>query len=443
MRMYDDKDNRKLNLSLVIPFVSDIEKREVIVQSYLSSNIVDQIRIQFLFLANGKTPFGLELSSINECDTHEIVYVGNDRFFSSAEENIYRMRDFLDILQPWILIIGDTDEIVWDNLLSAIQVAEKDKIDAMLLNVENRLPKAIGGYSRQFSAVKLNDPVLQNSMVAHLMDGNVLGSNIAYSSILSMYGPIDWLSTIGSHIFSRTALQGIFKYRFVDHIYSLVYMQLLYFTEKPRNYMLFMNPVVIRVSNECADIPEGKEQDLGWYREHREVNGHAGAFWVSNYNHLLQIEQDALFNVVISSLGLSNVPAGNDEIGLKRIPFLISLLSWGTLLIDEKLLGRSFYFNGYKGVNRLDQDIWSLTKLMHRIVKINDQSDIYIDRDFVEKLRIVLVPLNSYFALDCQTPAILQQARGAIVNALLTFTEEIIREFHGVSFLEYCNEISQ
>ena len=164
--MVDHKGNQNLSLSLVVPFISDIEKRKVIVQSYLNSNIVDQVRIQFVFLANGKAPFGLELTSITKHGTHEIVYVGNDRFFSSAEENIYRIRDFIDLLQPWVLIIGETDEVVWEHLLAALLLADHAKLDAILLNIENRQTKVMGGYASQAAAVRLNDPVLQNSIVA-------------------------------------------------------------------------------------------------------------------------------------------------------------------------------------------------------------------------------------------------------------------------------------
>lgn len=439
----DDYVKLRLNLSLVVPFISDLQVSDRIIHSYLNSGIVNEIRIQFVFLGNRKNPpFGLELNSINIHETHDVVYVGNDRFFSSAEENIYRMRDFLDILNPWVLIIGETDEIVWGNLVQAIQLAQKSQLDALLLNVENRQPKHEGGFSSQNCAIKLNNTVFQNSIVQYLMDGHMIGSNIGYTSILSMYGPVDWLSFIGSHIFSRSALQGILKYRFVEHIYSFVYMQAQYFTERPRNYQLFMSPVVIRISNDFANNPSVNEKGGESLREHRAINGHSKVFGAVHFYHLLQIENDDLFNVIIGSMGLAHIPKGNNEISFYRNSFLRSLLLWGIQLLDDKFIGRSFYFADIIGISRFDQDIWSFTRYLGRVLEINDRSDRYLDQDLIEKFRDALILLNSYFAIGCQSLAILQRIRLVLNRALGIISEEIIRGFHDLSFRGFYKSLS-
>lgn len=436
-----DIEKRKFSLSLVIPFTSDLQGREKIVQSYLDSESVNKIRIQFVFLANSKNPpFGLELTNITSHETHEIVFIGNDRFFSTGEENIYRMRDFLDILSPWVLIIGETDEVYWGNLLSALEIAQNYHLDAMLLNVEDRQSKKGGGYSSQFCALKLNDPVLQNSIVEHLINGQIIGTDIAYTSILSMYGPIDWLGYIGSHIFSRTALQGILKYRFIDPIYSFVYMQLLYFTEKPRNYMLFMNPVVVRISKDYVD---DQSSERGWIslQQHRVVSGHSRVFESVHYYHLLQIDRDDIFSVVFSSLGLANVPAGNDEIGLKRTSFLQSLFLWSIQLISDKSSGNSYYFPIHKGLNRVDQDILAFSGLLRRVLRISDQTNEYVGQVFIEKIREASALLDSYFAIDCQSPMILQRVTVVLSDLLNNLSEEMIRKFHLTAFVQWASKL--
>jgi hypothetical protein len=432
-----------IELSIVVLTAGDPERARRIADAYAASDICSQLRVQFVFLMNRKDlSFPLANTQTTMHDDVETVYVGNDRYFGSCEENLYRLRDILDIVKPLVLVIGETDEINWRNLVSAARIATDGRHDALLLNTQNIQRKRDGGSSSMFAVHNLNEDSLQNQIFRMLISGRVLGSNLAYPAVASMFGPLDWLAFIGNHLYSRSALRGILKYRFTEHVYSFVYMQALYFSGRAGRYQLFTPEVVNRISNDFLSEKVGKVQDFGWLREHRTVHGQSQVLWISNIHHLLQIEDDALFAVLAMSLNLAFVPSGqNDGINLNRNSMLRQLIWFTSGVIQEKFNGHSFYLKT-PGRSRLDDELWAILRFFRRLLKTADMFGGDAASQFVEKTSQAVTFMSLYFDDVEGAPELLNDANDALNDALKSLDDTMLRHFHTTSFKCYSQAIA-
>lgn len=424
-----------INLSIIVLTASNIGRVQTLMESFLESRAKGLIQIQFVCLANRKDlSFPLNKTEVVSDDNCELVFVGNDRYFGSCEENLFRVRDFAGVLKPWVLVIGETDEIDWDNLTAALRLATDNSLDALLLNIQN-VQRSQGGEARKHTAQYLDENLPQNIFCRALLTANILNSNVAYPALLSMYGPMDWLAFVGNQIFSRSALLGILKYRFTEHVYSFVYMQALYFSESPRRYQIFMPECVTRISDDFL----GNKPSTGmtWLQEHRVVNGHSAAFHISNVYHLTQIDDEHLFMLISCSLCLGHTATGRDDaIGFARYSTLHTLLDTSIKVILEKLNGTSFYLNTIVA-GRLDQEIWAMRRFFTRFTRCEILLEEESCRPFISEINRALTLIDIFFFNVELSSGLLASAIDSLKLARSLLADDVIRRLHLVSFEKY------
>jgi hypothetical protein len=429
-----------IDISIVVLTTGDLERAHRVVDAFAASGIENQLKAQFVYLLNRKDlSFPLDQTATGTRAGVETVYIGNDRYFGSCEENLFRLRDVVDILKPLVLIIGETDEINWPNLAEAARLSSDEHLDAVLLNIQNIQNKRSGGTANMFVAQQLNEDSLQNTFCRSLMNGRTLSTSVAYPAVASMYGPIDWLAFIGNHLYSRTTLRGILKYRFTEHVYSFVYMQALYFAEHSGRYRMFMPETVNRISNDFVSENSQKMPALGWLREHRTVNGQSETLWIANVFHLLQIEDDHLFALLAMSLNLAHTPSGNDDgITFVRNSMVRQIMHWINAVLYEKFNGTSFYLKG-QGRGRLDDEIWAIHRFLKRLVTSAPAYEGSFCPAFVEKIDEATIFTSLYFKDVEQSAEVLREASAAVSAALSVLTDEVLRHFQTRSFRHYAN----
>lgn len=432
-----------IDISIIVLTTGNLDRAHAALDAYCASPIRNELRAQFIFLLNRKDlSFPLDKTQVATRDDVQTVYIGNDRYFGSCEENLFRLRDIIDIVKPLVLVIGESDQIHWPNLAQAARMAADDRLDALLLNVHNTQQKRAGGVSSVSAVCNLADTSQQNHFFRALAAGRTLGSNVAWPATASLFGPIDWFAFIGHHLYSRTALRGILKYRFTEHVYSFVYMQALYFCSRAGRYRLFVPEVVNRISNDFRSEHAAGERDLGWLREHRVVNGQAQALWIANVHHLLQIENDRLFALLAMSLTVAYRPSGeNDEIMLARDAMLRQLLYWIAAVLGEKLSGISYYLKT-PGPCRLDDEVWAALRFLKRLRAVVDQYSGDGAARLAHAVGRAAMHLSLFFDdIDHAQPA-LADAIAALNDALAVLNEETLRHCQETSFSRYMQALT-
>ena len=121
-------------ITIVIPSIKALSE-SAIINSYMASPVRERVKVQFVYLQNLKHPTGNEQSTIEQFPTHELITVANPWFFTTADENIFRIQDFLPLLKPFIFVVGEHDAIDWPQLLEALVFREKNQLDVLGWNL--------------------------------------------------------------------------------------------------------------------------------------------------------------------------------------------------------------------------------------------------------------------------------------------------------------------
>ncbi|GLU31491.1 hypothetical protein WKR88_19200 [Trinickia caryophylli] len=432
------------DISIIVLTTGDLTRAHRVMEAYSASPVRETLRAQFIYLVNRKDlSFPPTQTTVANRDGIDVVYIGNDRYFGSCEENLFRIRDVIDIVKPLALIIGESDEINWPNLAEAARIAAEERLDAMLINVQNIQNRRSGGTSSIFAACNLPDETPQNRFFRALVAGRTLSSNVAWPATVSMFGPVDWFAFIGHQLYSRHALRGLLKYRFTEHVYSFVYMQALYFSSSRRRYRLFMPEVVNRISNDfLSEHAGGADRDLGWLREHRVVHGQARTLWIANVHHLLQIEDDALFSVLAMSLTVAHRPSGsNDEISLLRDTMLRQMIFWIASVLGEKANGQSYYL-GTPGPRRLDDEFWACLRFLKRLHNVLRQYEGEAVARCAEGAEQAAMYLALFFDDVEGTEPMIAEALAALNVVLSTLDEATLRYLQETSFKRYMQALT-
>ncbi len=355
----------KTEISVIIPAVSPLDTCTVI-QSFLESSVHDQLFVQFVYLHNPQKVVHGDRSTQTQFETHEILYVASDRYFGSCEENIFRVQDFIELLKPFNVVVGEHDIVDWELLVKALEHRATHDLDAMSWNILSKQLKADGSYSTlpHFGAV--DDTGAANKLVRMLLGGQTLDSSIAYPALLSLYGTMYWTAYVGNHLFSRDCLARLLQYPFTEHLCVQVYKQAQFFSEHNVRYGYFDSPVIQRVGDEFIKQQQ-PDHSWGWIENHRTVFGNSPSFQIAHVMHLYQIEGDALFNVIATCLGLSVVPAADGEQSHGRFAMLLEMLSWSADVVRHKLSSRSHYFPELAGKGTL-QDLRYVKLLFTRLL---------------------------------------------------------------------------
>lgn len=329
-------------LSVVMPSVNPLEK-SVVYQSFLESGVAERLAVQFVYLRNfKKVPEGQNESRIEDRGSHEVIHIASDRYFGSCEENLFRVQDVLGLLKPHLFCVGEHDWVDWKAVEGALAFATEKQLEALSWNITSRQMKTEDSYTEQVTVIPLAENIHSNRYVQAMIGGEVFDSTIAFPALVSFYGPVDWMAYIGNHLFTHALFTRLMQYRFSEHIYSLVYKMASYLCRYPVRYGFYNTPVVYRISDEFMKMGSSVHA-MGWLGEHRLVHGNCATPWLPILLHLYELEDEALFNVMVNGLCLAceATPTGEQKYG--RNAMLAHTLWWGQHTLTHKLTGRSYY----------------------------------------------------------------------------------------------------
>lgn len=333
-----------------------------LIRSFLSSNVTGSLYVQFVFLINTPQADRTAKSDIQHHGTHEILYVRNRRFFPTAEENMYRVQDFIDLLKPYVFFVGDDDPIDWAELVHAMESLQSRDLAAMAWNVAN-VQIGPDGPRKAFDAVgRLNDTSRASEVIEAMHRGDVVTSRTGYGALISAYGPLSWAAYIGSHVYRRDVLAAFLQYRFTEFIYSHVFKQALFFCSRELNYGYYAKPVITRVSLDESTAPRVANEDLrapqivvgidahpqneDWrsLKRHRVEAGLSECSWITIVGYLSGVPEARIFNVLANSMNINAMRSNTGAVVASRQPLLWNILCWSINSIGYKRIGQSFYF---------------------------------------------------------------------------------------------------
>ena len=77
----------------------------------------------------------------------EDLELGKERYFGSCEENIFRVQDFISLLMPFCVIVGQDDIVDWELLVKALEFRAHHRLEVMSWNLIAKQKKEDGSYS--------------------------------------------------------------------------------------------------------------------------------------------------------------------------------------------------------------------------------------------------------------------------------------------------------
>jgi hypothetical protein len=397
---------RKFSVTIVIPSVGDIGSCRIL--NYFQEINLQNLYVQFVFLMNKKTVSSELKSDIQKFDNYEIITVANDRYFGSCEENLYRAADFSDLFCDHIFCVGEHDFIDWGRLFLALERFNEQNLDVMGWNIKSQQKKSTGDYAEQPAIALLSFQSLANEYCQILLNNGVLGSGIAYPALISVYGPIDWAAYLGNHLFRKNVFKKLFKYKFSEYVYSLVYKQLQLFTSNQLSYGFYQDCVIWRISDDFLKVKENRHS-LGWLEDHRTVHGLSKCFWIANLQHLIEIKDVTNYNLITNSLCLSLVADGNSETIKYSHEFAFAkILAWSIQVIDYKLNAKSFYL-GDRIISGSMGDIFTVSEYMKILLAEVQTNELYRSHgiEFLSRLKSVVLSLNEYLSVSGASDSLL------------------------------------
>jgi hypothetical protein len=393
-------------LSIIIPTVGDIESC-LILESFRGIKSKN-LYIQFVFLVNKKNISYQLKSNIQKFDGFEIITVVNDRYFGSCEENIYRVADFADLFLDYVFCVGEHDFIDWPHLILALERFNANNLGAMGWNIKSQQKISNGNFAELPAIAALNFQSIANDFCQIIFNRGVLSSEIAYPALISIYGPIDWAAYLGNHLFRKNVFLKLFQYKFSEHVYSLVYKQLLLFTSNQIRYSFYENDVIWRISDDFQKAKENRNS-FGWLEDHRTVQGLSKCFWIANLQYLVEIKDKKIFNLVTNSLCFSQIPGEvSDTIQYSHTSTFAQILNWAIQVINHKLNGESYYF-GVGFSSGSVSDIFTVTEyfeLLMSQIQTNKIYAFYTD-EIIYHLKSITIFLSGYLSVSSTSEILL------------------------------------
>jgi hypothetical protein len=123
-----------LRLSVIVPTTKPGGSDHCLIAQ--AEAIQHDISIQFIFLINSGAPHN-PLYRVSHIGKISVIEVGNDRYYGTCEENLFRVRDVITELGEYILCVGDHDEVNWSSLVLALVFCKTNNIDVLGLNLNN------------------------------------------------------------------------------------------------------------------------------------------------------------------------------------------------------------------------------------------------------------------------------------------------------------------
>jgi len=379
----------KYDLSVVIPTTNKSGHEKVLNDFYLSDPDALKISVQFVSLINSKKPYAYsEIKSLG--GRHELVTVGNDRYYGSCEENIYRITDFVGILGKFVLIIGDTDTVDWLNLSELVkqELSSISPCEAVCLNLYvKELINSVESVEISVMPVDVGTDEDIRTVAGDFKSGLACKIGTIFPWLISSFGPLDWAAYIGNHVYRREYITKILSYAFAEHVYSLVYKQLLAANSNPdASYRLYNKRVVTRVSKDllwqnsiisppkASNSPSAQGQfpkPLPWLAEHRLVNGKCGNFSITHLHYINYLPNE-LAMLVASSWTLALRPSGNASLLLRRGSFLVLSLHLCANTLRDSVTGRSHLLEGVEEVKYSSFDTRIICDYLNKLLYLFD-----------------------------------------------------------------------
>lgn len=433
---------QKHGISIIIPAVKPLADCPII-PAFLESGIADSLDVQFVYMYNPKQVVRAP-SERQQNETHEVLHVTTDLYFSSCEDNFYRVQDFSGLLKEHVFVIGEHDRIVWPQLVKALQRCNEQKLDVLGWNIHSKQKREDGSYS---TAAGVFNPVLAGpaaEIVQALRDGEVTEGAIGFMSLLALFGPIDWASYIGSQLYSRGAFQRILMHKLQEQIYSFTFKQMLFCNQSGVRYGFMEEAVVWRVSDELLRMREGVHS-WGWFEEHRRVHGHSNQFWIACMAYLLQFEDDALFHLIANCLCTSEVAGADDSSKSINCYTMVShLFSWAIESLRFKFNSDSFYLPGQPSGSLQDAEYVRL--FYRRMLKgYAALPDVYapFSKEYRGLLEQALWSLDGYLEAPKANEPLLMLAVQQLTLARGMLTGEMMIAVHQNATVHYLTQKSQ
>ena len=430
----------KPEITIVIPSIGPLEEVAVY-QSFLKSNIKDRLFVQFVYLSNGKKPSDIEKSEIRPFKTHEVLYVAHDRYFATCEENIFRIQDFMGLLKPLIFIIGEDDILDWTAFENALAFYHKNDLEVMAWNITSSQKRKDGTYSTLPIIIPIEDDGAANTYVKLLLMGEALDASIAHAALISVYGMHYWTAYIGNHLYSKAALTNWLQYKYTEFLCSQVYKQAQFFSSHPVRYGFFNQPVIQRLGTEFLKTREGT-LSWGWIEDHRTVHGNSPVFGIVHVAYMCNIADEALFNVMMTTLGVSYLEAENEEQRYGRYAMLTDAALWSMEVMRQKLFSKSHYFPEATGSGSL-QDVRYCYLIFDRLLKAMDKYPA-IYQAMTPELRqhLVTCVLNLKQYLHSLTPShnLLRLAHDSLSHFQVALNGTVLAAINHAAFDHYLKE---
>lgn len=386
----------KPEVSIILPSMSPLEEITAY-KTFVNSDWHEKIDVQFVYLRNGIEGGNLDKARIEQFDTHELIYVPHKFFIATAEENIYRLQDFTDLLRSRLFIVGNDDEIEWDMLVEALAYWDEHELDAMGLQWGFKQLRSNGTYSTLPILAPNHIPCEAYNHIASLMSGQPLDSYIAFATLLSLCGPLHWPTYIGNQMFSREVFQKLMQYRGSDPLCSHVFMHAQFFSHHDLRYGFFNQPIIQRIGREFLKRADG-EPDFGAMGNHRAWYGHTR---LQNSLYLIgmgELDNDALFNIFVTALGVNNYLTQTEEQAYGHYLMLLEICSWMREVCTDTLLATSHYFPG-KTQNHSLIDVrasWRMLARLNRVITSYPQVYEAMPSDMKEAFKIAEEMMDAY-----------------------------------------------
>ncbi len=426
----------KFRVTIIIPSTGSISS-SLILQSFLTSE-PHSIYVQFVFLLNKKNCTKIIENKIEQFGSHQIISVANDRYFGSCEENLYRSGDFSNLFCERVFCVGEHDYIDWAELELALENFDARALGVMGWNIKSQQNKTDGGFTELSAITPLNIDSSANEFCQVLLRKGVLNSAIAFPALISLYGPIDWAAYLGNHLFRKDIFQKVLQYKFSEHVYSLVYKQLKFFSSNQIRYGFYTESVIRRISDDFLKINTGNHSH-GWLTEHRAVHGLSHIFWISNLQYLNELKSNELFNLVSNSTALSHQPGANETIDYGHSFTLPNFLSWADRAIKYKLKGDSHYFARDSKSSSMS-DIYTVCEYLKILLSEARRTTIYngLGEQVFSHLRSAALTLEQYLGASVSSDFLLENCIRHLEKAIELLNRESLTLVNEKSFIQYC-----
>lgn len=328
-------------VSVVVPATNETEVKKLISDFLLVQDTVS-FCLQVIVLWNLDDNH-CKGKSLEGFDNLDIIELENKRYFSSCEENLYRVEDVLNDVGDYIFFVGCHDQINWGLVDKAVKSCGELGVDVAGWNILNSQKTQNGTWLSLAALDRTSFGLSAEVELQKAMAGEPCDSRIIVPSLLAVYGPIDWFAYLGNHLFSKKCFYNILSHSFTEYVYSLVFKIILELSKNHYNYLLVSDCIIERKSEEFLEKQIGGK----WLKEHRLDRGTSPTFHLALLYHLNSLDQ-TLFDLTISSLCYSHRNGSTDEVvpTVHVETFIIFIIREVTKFISHHYSTSSYYCPG-------------------------------------------------------------------------------------------------